>query len=134
MRIAAPTFGAVIRGDGVYVTPGGETVFGATMETGRSDTTVEVAQTRPMLEAGLRMFPDLAGLPVEAAAGVRAATPDGLPMVGPSARPGLLLAVGARRNGWLLAPLVAQIIAAYVTGRDPGHYAARLESARFTEG
>jgi glycine oxidase len=134
VRIAASTFGAVIRSDGVYVTPGAGTAFGATMEPGRSDTTVEVARFRPLLEAGLRLFPGLAGLPVEATAGVRAATPDGLPMVGPSTRPGLLLAVGARRNGWLLAPLVAQIITAYVTGRDAGPYAARLDPARFTEG
>ena len=134
IRIAGPTSGAVIRGDGVYVTPGGETVFGATMEPGRSDTTVEAAQTQPLLKAGLRLFPGLTGLPVEATAAVRAATPDGLPMVGPSARPRTLLAVGARRNGWLLAPLVAQIITAYVTGRDPGPYAARLDPGRFTEG
>ena len=133
VRIAAPTFGAVVRGDGVYVTPGATTTFGATMEPGRSDSTVDATQTQPVLEAARRLFPGLAGLPVEATAGVRAATPDGLPMVGPSVRPGILLAVGARRNGWLLAPLVAQIITAYVIGRDPGPYAARLDPARFTE-
>ena len=134
VRVTVPTIGAVVRGVGVYVTPGGATVFGATMEPGRSDATVEAAQVQPLLEAGLRLFPGLAGSPVEIAAGVRAATPDGLPMVGFSARRGVFLAVGARRNGWLLAPLVAQIIAAYVTGRDPGPYAARLDPARFTEG
>ena len=32
-----------------------------------------------------------------------------------------------------MAPLVAQIITAYVIGRDPGPYAARLDPARFTE-
>ena len=63
--------------------------------------------------------------------GVRAATSDGLPMVGASAAPGVVLAVGARRNGWLLAPLVAQLVAACVTGRDPGPYAAALDPARF---
>jgi glycine oxidase len=52
-------------------------------------------------------------------------------MAGPAAAPGVLLAVGARRNGWLLAPLVAQTIAACVTGRDPGPYAARLDPGRF---
>jgi glycine oxidase len=64
-------------------------------------------------------------------AGVRAATPDGLPLVGPSAAPGVLLAVGARRNGWLLAPLVAKVVAAYVTGRDTGRYAAQFDPRRF---
>jgi glycine oxidase len=62
---------------------------------------------------------------------VRAATPDGLPMAGFSAADGAILAVGARRNGWLLAPLVAQVVAACVMGRDAGPYAARLDPARF---
>ena len=62
---------------------------------------------------------------------VSAATPDGLPMVGWSARPDRLLAVGARRNGWLLAPLVARTIAAYLADEDPGPYAARLDPRRF---
>jgi len=52
-------------------------------------------------------------------------------MVGFSARPRTVLATGARRNGWLLAPLVAKIVAACVTGRDPGPYGARLDPARF---
>jgi glycine oxidase len=43
----------------------------------------------------------------------------------------VLLAVGARRNGWLLAPLVAQVVAAYVASDDPGPFAARLDPRRF---
>ena len=39
------------------------------------------------------------GLSFDLAAGVRAATPDGLPLVGFSRTPGVILAVGARRNG-----------------------------------
>jgi glycine oxidase len=46
----------------------------------------------------------------------------------------VVLAVGARRNGWLLAPLVAQVVAACVTGRDAGPYAARLDPQRFAAG
>ncbi len=131
VRMAGPTQGAVVRAEHVYVTPGAETVFGATMEPGRSDPAVDPARARPLLEAGLQLFPGLAGLPVSTSVGIRAATADGLPMVGASVRPGTLLAVGARRNGWLLAPLVAQIIADCVMGRDPGPYATRLGPARF---
>jgi glycine oxidase len=46
----------------------------------------------------------------------------------------VVLAVGARRNGWLLAPLIAQVVTACVTGRDPGPYAARLDPGRFAAG
>ena len=131
VRVAGPSFGTVVRGEDVYAAPGAGMVFGATMEPGRRDTVVEDARGQPLLAAGLQLFPGLVGLPVTTSVGIRAATPDGLPMVGASAAPGVLLAVGARRNGWLLAPLVAQVVAACVTGRDPGPYAAWLDPARF---
>jgi glycine oxidase len=44
----------------------------------------------------------------------------------------VFLAVGARRNGWLLAPLVADIVTAAVTGKDGGPWASRLDPSRFT--
>ena len=75
--------------------------------------------------------PTLASQAVSARVGIRAATPDALPMVGPCSRPDLFLATGLRRNGWLLAPLVAGMIADYLAGRDPGPYARRLDPQRF---
>jgi glycine oxidase len=63
---------------------------------------------------------------------VRAATPDGLPLAGPSrSDPSIILAVGARRNGWLLAPLVAGMVLDAVEGRA-GPHAALFDPARFT--
>jgi len=76
----------------------------------------------------------VAAAKLTAQTGVRAATPDGLPMVGRGRHHGVLLAVGARRNGWLLAPLVAKIITACVTEGDLGPYAARLDPGRFDAG
>jgi glycine oxidase len=134
VRVAGPSAGAVVRGEGVYAAPGAGMTFGATMEAGRADAAVDETAAAPLLAAGLKLFPGLAGAPVQIGAGVRAATPDGLPMVGPVGDAGVVLAVGARRNGWLLAPLVAQMAAACVTGRDPGRYAAQLDPARFGEG
>ncbi|ODT85586.1 FAD-dependent oxidoreductase [Phenylobacterium sp. SCN 70-31] len=132
VRVAGPAVGTVVRGEGAYAAPGEDMIFGATMEPGRTDAVIEEARAAPLLAAGLRLFPDLAGRPHQVSTGVRAATPDGLPMVGPGATPGVMLATGARRNGWLLAPLVAQVIAARVMERDPGPYAARLDPARFS--
>lgn len=131
LRIAAPASGAVVRGEGVYAAPGPGMIFGATMEPGRGDAAVDEAAAAPLLAAGLKLFPDLAGAPTQVGAGVRAATPDGLPMAGAGAAADVMLAVGARRNGWLLAPLVAQVVAACVTGRDPGPHARRLDPRRF---
>ncbi|RAK58347.1 D-amino-acid oxidase [Phenylobacterium hankyongense] len=136
LRIAAPRGGGVtVRGEGVYAVPAeGGLAIGATMEPGVADPAIDPAKVEPLAAAGARLFPAVAGAPHELFAGVRAATPDGLPLVGASATPGVLLATGARRNGWLLAPLVAQTIAACVTGRELGPYAGRLDPARFRGG
>jgi glycine oxidase len=124
--------GVSVRGEDVYAVPtAGGLAIGATMEPGVADPTIDPARAQPLLAAGAALFPVLARAPFILAAGVRAATPDGLPMVGASSEPRVLVAAGARRNGWLLAPLVAQIIAACVTARDPGPYAARLDPRRF---
>lgn len=124
-----------LRGESAYAVPGVDGLaIGATMEPGVSDTAIDQAALEPLAKAGARLFPDLEGAAFTAAAGVRAATPDGLPMVGLSVAPGVVLAVGARRNGWLLAPLVAEVATACVTGRDSGPYARRLDPGRFARG
>lgn len=129
---AQPYAGVVVRGEGAYVTaaPDGLTV-GATMQAGIADPQVVEAEAAPLRAAGARLFPVLAEAPAVAFAGIRAATPDGLPMVGRGRHHGVLLAVGARRNGWLLAPLAAQVIAACLTEGEAGPFAARLDPARF---
>jgi glycine oxidase len=119
-----------LRAEGVYAVPGpcGLTL-GATMESGAADAAVDPVKVQPLLAAGRRLLPALDTARAQLFAGVRAATPDGLPLVG--FRGEALLAVGARRNGWLLAPLIGAMVAAYATGGDPGPYAARFDPARF---
>lgn len=127
-----PDIGPVLRGDGVYICPDERgAVVGATMEAGVADRAVDPARVAALRAAAEALLPELAGLDARAGTGVRAATPDGLPLVGPGAEPGVILAVGARRNGWLLAPLVARTVAAYLAGDDPGPFAARLDPRRF---
>ena len=128
-----PSAGPVIRWEGGYLVPHPDgALVGATMEPGVSDLIVD-----PMVLAGLRdqaaqYAPTVAGLAFTGHAGVRMDSPDGLPLAGPSVTPDVFLAAGARRNGWLLAPLVGGIIAAYVTGSDPGPWASALHPGRFS--
>jgi glycine oxidase len=133
LRAAAADLGGVtVRGEGVYVTPVEAGVaIGATMEPGVADPRPDPEKAAPLLAKGVALFPALGAAPSELQAGVRATTPDGLPLVGFSRARGVLLAAGARRNGWLLAPLVARLAAQLATGRDPGRYAARLDPGRF---
>jgi glycine oxidase len=53
---------------------------------------------------------------VEALAGLRPGTPDNAPLIGPGAMDGLLLATGHHRNGILLTPVTAEVIAAMLAG------------------
>ena len=125
----------MLRGVGGYVAATASGVHvGSSMEPGLIDRAVDPAIADQLQRFGRRLYPALAGARLEARTGIRAATPDGLPLVGPSAAPGVLLAVGMRRNGWLLAPLVAEMIAAYLNGDDPGPFAARLNPRRFEAG
>ena len=127
-----PGSGVSVRGEGVYAVPGAcGLAVGATMEPGRTDVAPDATAMAPLIAAGVALFPDLAGERPSLAAGVRAATPDGLPMVGFSRSPKVILATGARRNGWLLAPLIGRVVCACVTGRDAGPYARCFDPARF---
>lgn len=133
LRLPPTLGGGASRYEGFYLCAGrGGMLVGATMEAGRSDTAVDPVQVAGLMEKARRIMPALQqdGEPL---VGVRAATPDGLPLVGPSSAPGVIVAAGMRRNGWLLAPLVADLVAAYALGQDPGPWAKALAAGRFDE-
>lgn len=127
-----PSNGPMLRTRDIYLAPqAGGLLAGATMEIGRSDRSLDPVALQGMRAKAVSLSPALADLPFDGLAGVRASTPDGLPMAGPSSRAGLHLAVGARRNGWLLAPLVSQIVLSYLSGGDSGPFATALDPRRF---
>ena len=121
----------VVRGEGVYLAPGEALAVGATMEAGRDDLAPDASATQALRQAARALRPALDLEEASVDVGVRATTPDGLPLVGWSRAPGVMLAVGARRNGWLFAPLVASMVAAYLTGDNPGPEAAAFDARRF---
>ena len=127
-----PATGPVLRGHGVYAAPGADgLIVGATMEDGVDDLAIDADAVARLREAGARLVPAAGGAPFEAFAGVRAATLDGLPIVGSGEGPGVYVARGARRNGWLLAPLMAEVIAGYLAGQPPSAATAAFDPARF---
>ncbi len=127
-----PSGAPTLRCLGGYATGGEDGLsVGATMEPGARDLIADPATIARLHALAGRLYPQTQAMEPVATVGVRAASPDGRPMVGLSQAPGAILAVGARRNGWLLAPLVAQIVEAYLAGRDPGPYASLFEARRF---
>lgn len=123
----------VVRGDGVYVAPApGGAIVGATMGEGESDLAVDPEVTEALLARARAIWPGIAEARVaEAYAGVRGASPDGLPYAGRVA-PGAFVALAPRRNGWLLAPLVAKVVADALEGGGPGAMAEAMDPGRFS--
>jgi len=65
-----------------------------------------------ILSAAQELVPALGGAEViETWSGLRPDTPDHLPLLGPSELTGLTIATGHYRNGILLAPITAKLVA-----------------------
>jgi glycine oxidase len=128
---SGPSFGPVVRRSDLYLVPRASGLLaGASMEFGASDACVDPEVVERLRRRVVAIRPDLKATAVTGRSGVRAATPDHRPMVGPSTLQGLWLAVGARRNGWLLGPLVGEMMLDYLSGRDAGPFAPSLHPAR----
>lgn len=125
----------------VYVVPraGEEVVIGATVEDRGFDLRVTAGGVHELLREAYRVLPEIAELElVDCSAGLRPATPDNAPVVGPTTVDGLMLAGGHHRNGFLLAPLTASAIVAATLGEPipaaiealaPGRFSAPLHEA-----
>jgi glycine oxidase len=117
------TVRATARGFSVYLVPrpGGELVVGATTTELGYDTRVLAGGVFALLRDARTVLPIIDELElVEAIAGLRPATPDNAPILGPSGLDQLLWATGHYRNGVLLTPVTAQVLADTVrTGTLP---------------
>lgn len=129
--IACATPGRVVRAPGLYAAPSVDgALAGATMEPDSRSLEPDLDLARRQAEAALALL-GCEGTPGAPRVGVRGASPDGLPMAGPSGAPGLFLALAPRRNGWLLGPLVGRVVADGIEGETPLADAAVLDPLRF---
>jgi glycine oxidase len=111
----------IVASERVYLVPreDGRVIVGATVEERGFDTTVTAGGVHELLREAYRLLPEVAELElVETDAGLRPGTPDNLPLIGPGAIEGLILATGHYRNGVLLAPLTAERVAEALTGAE----------------
>ena len=117
----------IVRGFSIYLAakPDGRVVAGATSEPGREDARADAAAIARLRRAAGRAAPALrSAREVERWAGLRPMARDRMPVVGPSGLDGLTLALGAYRNGVLLAPMLGEAAAAAALGeRGPGETA-----------
>jgi len=111
----------------------GTLLVGATVEEAGFDERATVAGVRDLLDAACEMVPRAWSAGFRAArVGLRPATIDGLPIIGPSAAmPNLMYATGHYRNGILLAPLTAQLVGDAMLDNRIDPMLAALSPARF---
>jgi glycine oxidase len=112
----------VVRSAGCYLIPrsDGRIVIGATVEEAGFDKQVDPVAIQELHQAAAILMPELGkGRILEAWAGLRPGSPDGLPMIGETSYLGYLVATGHFRDGILLAPISARIIGDLVTGETP---------------
>ncbi|MEI5523538.1 glycine oxidase ThiO [Streptomyces brasiliscabiei] len=131
------TVRAVVRGSHVYLVPreNGELVVGATSEEQGWDTTVTAGGVYELLRDAHELVPGITELPLtETRAGLRPASPDNAPLLGPTGLDGLLLATGHHRNGVLLTPVTGDVMAHVLTTGELPAEARDFTPLRFRAG
>ena len=121
----------VVHSSGVYVVPrrDGRILIGATVEYTGFVKGITAGSTRSLLNAAAELIPLLDQFEVvEAWSGLRPDTIDHLPIMGPAGPDNLTLATGHFRNGILLAPATAELIATAIT---EGRVSDELSSFRY---
>jgi glycine oxidase len=130
---SAPKLTSVLRTPEIYLVPRGENriVVGATVEHAGFDRTITAQATATLLATAAALWPPiLAGEVTDCWTGLRPATPDNLPILGQLA-PGLWIATGHFRNGILLAPGTARVLAQSILGQPPAVDLEPFSAARF---
>jgi len=131
-----------VRYPGGYIVPraDGRYVLGGTMEERGFDSDSTAGAAYELLRDALQVVPGVGELAVEELnVGFRPGTPDNVPFIGRSEIDGLVWATGHHRNGILLAPLTAEMVAGELTGEhargellsmcDPARTASSSEEA-----
>jgi glycine oxidase len=124
----------VVRFEGGYLVPRGDGryVLGATVEERGFELQPTAGGVYELLRDAHELVPGLSDLEIdELSVGLRPGTPDNAPAVGPGALTGLVWATGHHRNGILLAPFTAELVAATLAGDPPGPLAAACAPDRF---
>jgi len=134
LRCTAPAASRVIWGRACYVVPwsDGTVLVGATVEDVGFDERPTAEGVRGLLSGGMELLPPLEGAHFEEVrVGFRPKTADELPTIGRSEMPRVFYALGHYRNGVLLAPLTAALMADLVLENTERDELALVRPGRF---
>lgn len=111
----------VARSERVYIVPRDDArpqklVMGSTLEDAGYEKRVTPGGLEKILSAANELAPELAHAEIiETWSGLRPGSPDQLPILGPANIEGLVMATGHYRNGILLSPITAKLVADWIT-------------------
>jgi glycine oxidase len=119
----------VVRFQGGYLVPRGDGryVLGASVEERGFELSPTVGGVYELLRAAGELVPGIDELRIEElSVGLRPGTPDNAPVIGRGAVEGLVWATGHYRNGVLLAPLTAELVAGTLVSKHAAPAATSL--------
>ncbi|HEV2619440.1 MAG TPA: FAD-dependent oxidoreductase [Acidobacteriaceae bacterium] len=123
-----------VRTPGIYLIPRGDgrVAIGSTLEHVGFDQQPQSATIQRLTEAARQLLPEAQPFnPPQTWAGLRPGTPDGLPILGPAGHPNCWYATGHYRDGILLAPATARIVAQAMLSEPPEVSLAPFSPSRF---
>jgi glycine/D-amino acid oxidase-like deaminating enzyme len=98
----------------------GQILIGSSRQFDNENTNVDRHMVRAMLDRAREYMPAIGGLSaIRCWTGFRAATPDNLPVIGPSTEPGVYLATGHEGLGITTSLATGKLIADQLLGRQP---------------
>jgi len=124
----------VIRTPEIYLIPrsDGRMLAGATVEEAGFDKRTVPETVQQLNRSAVNLVPALREAKVlEAWAGLRPGTPDNLPILGATEMPGYFMATGHFRDGILLAPVTARVMAQVMAKEMPEHDLSEFSLERF---
>jgi len=124
----------VIRAPEVYLVPrsDGRIVIGSSLEEAGFDKRTDANTIQRLHQAAIRLVPALQEARIlEDWAGLRPGTPDDLPILGATNTPGYFVATGHFRDGILLTPATAHVMAQVITGEKPDYDISAFSPLRF---
>jgi glycine oxidase len=125
----------VVRTPEVYLIPrsDGRMLIGATVEEAGFDKQTVPETILQLRQAALDLVPKLGNARIlEAWAGLRPGTPDGLPILGATMTPGYFVATGHFRDGILLAPVTARVMGQMMTGQMMTGQGPQIDMSKFS--
>ncbi len=130
----APLVEHVVRTPDIYIIPRSDRriLLGATLEDAGFDKRTDAETIERLYKAAAAVVPKIGQMRIhDAWAGLRPASPDGLPILGATSIPGYFAATGHYRDGIMLAPITAEVMTSLIVGRESNFDLAPFSPARF---